>query len=109
MEYAALEYVANCLEWIVYLKGDRRPFSRLVRTDQKRLIRAVLESLSDQLMDAIAAEGDHPGWRVQKEFICLLYRGKYIAAQKLLPTIGIYTDSPFVGDCPRAERILPPE
>ena len=109
MEYLALEYVANCLDWIAYLKGDRRPFSRLLRTDQKRLIRAMLNTLSDQLMDGITAEGDHPGWRAQKEFLCLLYRGKYIAAHELLPALGIYTESPFLGECPQAERILPPE
>jgi|GEM_PF-4691370 len=109
MEYATLEYVANCLDWIHHLKDDKRPYSRILRIDQKRLIRGMLRELTDQLLQGIAAEGDHAGWRVQKNFLALLYAKRYERAYQLLPALGVFVDSPFLGDCPMAERILPPE
>jgi hypothetical protein len=109
VDYATLEFVANCLDWIHELKEDPRPFSRLVRMDQKRLIRGVLRDLTNQLLDGISSEGNHNGWRVQKRFLHALYGRRYEKAYQLLPALGILIDTPFYGDCPEAERILPAE
>jgi len=109
MEYATLEFVANCLDCVHQTKGDNRPFSRLYRLDQKRLLRGVLGKLTDQLLESIAEEGDHQGWRVQKTFLTALYERRYEMAYQLHPALGVFTDEPFLGECPQAERILPPE
>ncbi len=109
VDYATLEFVANCLDWIQELKGDARPFSRLLRMDQKRLIRGVLRDLTNQLLQGISEEGNHNGWRVQKRFLHALYSRRYEKAYQLLPALGIFIDTPFYGDCPEAERILPAE
>ncbi len=109
MEYATLEFVANCLEWIHDLKDNESATSRLIRIDQKRLIRGVLRDLTNQLLKGISEEGNHNGWRVQKRFLHALYSRRYEKAYELLPAMGIHTYTPFLDECPEAERILPPE
>lgn len=109
MEYATLEFVANCLDCIRETRGDTRPYSRLYRRDQKLLIQRALGALTDQLLRGIATEGDHAGWQIQKQFLVALIEKRYQRAFDLLPALGVFTDIPFLGDCPAAERILPPE
>jgi hypothetical protein len=107
MDYSTLEFIANCLDWIHEVKGDRRPSSRMLRKDQKRLIHGVLAELTNQLLAGIDNEGDHNGWRVQKRFLNSLYTRRYEKAFQLLPALGIESYTPFVDDCPAAERIFP--
>jgi hypothetical protein len=107
MDYITLEFVANCLDWIHEVKGDKRPTARILRSDQKRLIRGALRDLTNQLLQGISDEGDHHGWRVQKRFLHALYCRRYEGAYQLLPALGIETYTPFVDDCPAAERIFP--
>ena len=107
MEYVTLEFVANCLDWIHEVKGDKRPSARMLRRDQKHLIRGALGDLTNQLLQGISNEGNHNGWRVQKRFLHALYCRRYEGAYALLPALGIETYTPFLDDCPAAERILP--
>ena len=107
MEYVTLEFIANCLDWLHAVKGDKRPSARMLRRDQKRLIHGVLAELTNQLLAGIDNEGDHNGWRVQKRFLNSLYTRRYEKAFQLLPALGIHIFTPFLDDCPLAERILP--
>ena len=109
MDYSTLEFVANCLEAIHDTKDSQHRTARLYRMDQKKLIRRVLGNLLDQMLHGISQEGDHAGWRVQKNFLSALYARRYETAYQLLPALGIETTMPFLADCPEAERILPSE
>ena len=107
MEYITLEFIANCLDWIREVKGDKRPSARMLRADQKKLIRGALGDLTNQLLQGISNEGNHNGWRVQKRFLHALYCRRYEGAYALLPALGIHIFTQFLDDCPQAERILP--
>jgi len=104
VDYRLLECLSHTLEMVIYLKGAKEKARKRIRKDQKKLLDLYTDMLADQVLVAVAREGNHSGLVNWQRLVVFLDAFEWQKALDLLPVLGLWPAGPFIDDCPALER-----
>lgn len=104
MDYRILENLSHTLEMVIYLKGAKEPGRKRIRKDQKKLLDVYTDMLADQVLVAVAREGNHNGLINWQRLVVFLDAKEWQKSLDLLPVLGLWPAGPFIDECPALER-----
>ena len=105
MDLRTLEAVAISLDWVLYLGEEATGFPRVYRNDRLKYLQQVVPILGDQLLDDLAADGDHPGQRPAKMLINALRDSRWSDAWECLDLMGVLQGAPPIPEDERGEHV----
>ena len=105
MDSRTLEAVAISLDWVLYLGEDATGFPLAYRNDRLKYLHQVVPILGDQLLDDLAADGDHLGQRPSKMLINAQRDSRWNDAWGCLDLMGVLQGAPLIPEDERGAHV----